>query len=274
MKSNEYTQNHKIKAKKKFGQHFLTDINIVNQMIEAASIKNEENIWEIGPGLGILTEQLIVKTKKLVAFEIDNDLIPILSKKYNEKFMLVHKDILDVNWSDYLHENGTTKLVANIPYQITSPLLYKIVDYREHFSKIVIMIQKEVAERLSAKPANKNYGVLTIKTQFYFNIELLCKVPASSFSPVPKVDSAVVVLTPRKDIPDISNLDYFWALVESCFRNRRKTLRNNLIPFVNSSEMMKLLETIPIDLNRRGETLSEEEYIGLYLFLSSSINSN
>lgn len=250
------------KHKKKFGQHFLDDENILNKIVDSAYLREDDEVWEIGPGLGTLTDVLLSRKARLTIFEIDNDLIPNLKKKFDEKCKIIHSDVLRVNWADELGEKRIN-LVSNLPYQISSPVLYKISKHFKSFNCVVLMLQKEVAKRLCANPGKKDYGVLTLKTQFYFNTEYLFDVSRDSFTPPPDVESAVIRMTPRAEIKDLSDIDLFWNLVETAFRNRRKTLRNNL-KYLNCDFNPN---ECPIDLNRRGETLSEEDFINLFDFL-------
>jgi len=225
-----------------------------------------------------LTEHLLAHNIHLTIFEIDNDLIPALQKKYEDKCSIVHGDIIRFDWKKYLdsiallkphpcpllqeRELGRgVKIVTNLPYQISSPFLYKLTENHDKFTSIVVMLQKEVAKRLCAKPGKKDYGVLTLKTRFYFETEYLFDVSKDKFTPPPDVESSVIKLTPRQNIPKIENINLFWQIVETAFRHRRKTLRNNL------KALMGQNTNPPIDLNRRGETLSEEEFITLYDYL-------
>jgi 16S rRNA (adenine1518-N6/adenine1519-N6)-dimethyltransferase len=249
-------------AKKKFGQHFLNDISVIEQIIQNADLQDDEIVWEIGPGLGALTDKLVEQNIQLKVYEIDDELIPILIKKYADKCQINNTDILKIDWNNEIGSQ-TIKIVTNLPYQISSPFLYKLTDYHESISSIVIMLQREVAKRLTAKPGKKDYNVLTIKTNFYFDTTYLFDVPRDRFSPPPNVDSAVIKLTPRADKPLITNLDKFWELVESSFVAKRKTLRNNLKKYQQIDWRL-----CPIDLQRRAETLSESEFIELYNFMN------
>jgi 16S rRNA (adenine1518-N6/adenine1519-N6)-dimethyltransferase len=249
------------KTKKKFGQHFLIDNEIVYKILDSADLKDNDIVWEIGPGMGALTDRLVERNIDLTIFEIDNDLIPILNKKYAGKCKIVHADILKIDWIDVTAQNEKVKIVTNLPYQISSPFLYKLTENNKIIDKVVVMLQKEVAKRLCASPGKKDYGVLTLKTKFYFDTEYLFDVPPDRFSPPPEVESAVIKLTPRQNMPHISEIDFFWQVVESAFMSRRKTLRNNIKKFLKNEQLC------PIDLNRRGETLSEAEFIALYEYL-------
>lgn len=252
--------------KKKWGQNFLQDHNIVRKMVTASGITSDDEVWEIGPGKGILTQEILSVTSKLSLFEIDPDVVDIISEKFGSKVKILSGDVIKLDWQPLLTEK--VKIVANIPYQITSPLLYKICKNSSKITKVTLMVQKEFAERLKAKPNTKEYAALTIKTQFFYNIKLLFKVPAHVFVPAPRVDSAVIQLSLREDIPEIENLPLFNKLVDVAFSMRRKTLRNNLKPFLGNENLKKLEASKLIDLSRRGETLSEEEYLNLYSYLN------
>ena len=191
-----YNQNHNHNknyvTKKKYGQNFLNDSSLSDKILDIASIDKNTEVLEIGPGLGFLTEKLITNSKFLTSFEIDDDLIPILKKKFGkyENFDLVHKDFLEVDLSEFLRNKKNVKVVANIPYYITSPIINKLIEYRENISEIYLMVQKEVAERISSKPHSKNMSLLTHAVQFYAEAEYLFTVPKEKFDPIPKVDSA------------------------------------------------------------------------------------
>ncbi|HHE38050.1 MAG TPA: ribosomal RNA small subunit methyltransferase A, partial [Candidatus Cloacimonetes bacterium] len=197
------------KPKKSLGQHFLTDKNIVRKIVNVADIQAEDFVWEVGPGKGILTEELLQTGCDLTAFEIDEKLYPILEDKFSNKLNLIKKDILKADWEDFF-PNEKIKIVANLPYQITSPFLFKVVSFAEKFSQIVIMIQKEVAQRINAKIGIKDYGILTLKMQFYFDVSYEFTVKPHLFYPKPKVDSAVIKLIPTKDKPKIDDEKFFW----------------------------------------------------------------
>jgi 16S rRNA (adenine1518-N6/adenine1519-N6)-dimethyltransferase len=287
------------RAKKRFGQNFLQDRNIAANIVGAAKIQAGDYVWEIGPGKGVLTSRIVEHGCKPVCFEIDRDLIAYLTEKYGDKIDLIPKDVLRYDWqsllSGYADQSRKVKLIANIPYNITSPLLYKLSRFSDHFSLIVIMIQKEVADRLIAPPGQKSYGVLSLKVRHNFEVRKLFNVPAHLFIPQPKVESTVIALSPRTDRFIPSNHDLYWQIIESAFHNRRKMLRNNLLAVCSREEMTILMKLIteaktspdqsPVskflenefihffDLTLRGESLSEKDYINLY-HLIGYIRSN
>lgn len=277
------------KPKKMFGQNFLIDKNIAAKIANLADIKKGDLVWEIGPGKGILTDELLKKGCQLTCFEIDRDLIPLLSEKYGDKIYLVAEDVLRTNWDRLLAKTEQSKstkheisIVANIPYNITSPLLYKVTRYADFFRSIVIMVQKEFAERLVSSPGTKNYGVLSLKVQYNFAVKKLFKVPRHLFIPEPGVDSEVIKLLPRADKNEIEDLELFWKIVEAAFMSRRKTLKNNLGNLLSKQSLQNLTAIIEkrrsatltesasaekplcFDLNSRGESLDEKAFIDLY----------
>ena len=260
----------KFHHKKKWGQHFLKDNNIVRKIVSESGIKQDDKVWEIGPGKGILTQEILSVTSNLTLFEIDPAVIEIIQDKFGETVELHAGDVIKIDWKPLLTD--PIKIVANIPYQITSPLLYKICRNSDYIKSVTLMVQKEFADRLKAKPNTKEYAALTLKTQFFYNVKQLFKVPAHLFFPPPRVDSAVIHLTLRDDIPNIENLELFNKLVDVAFSMRRKTLRNNLKSFIGSENLSKLEARNLIDLSRRGETLSEEEYLNLYSYLNDILN--
>ena len=249
--------------KKSLGQHFLKDKNIIRKIVDLAEIKQGEAVWEVGPGKGILTEELVKRGIKPTCFEIDSTLYDHLGYYFRNSINLVKQDVLKADWESYLPA-GKVKIVANLPYQITSPFLFEVSRFADYFSKIVVMIQKEVAQRINAKLGTKDYGILTLKMQFYFDVKYEFTVKPHVFNPPPKVDSAVISLIPRIDKPEIENEKYFWRIVETAFRNRRKMLRRNLRELISVEQIEKLQDSGVIDLTRRGETLTEEEFLQLY----------
>ncbi len=251
------------KHKKALGQHFLHDKNIIRKIVRESKVTNGTEVLEVGPGEGVLTEELLSIGAKVTAVELDKDLVPILEQRFGDSIKLINWDILRLKWDELGIPEGSA-IVANLPYQITSPFVFKAITYRNFFPNITIMIQKEVAERIMAGPGTKAYGILSLKTQFYYNPEYLFTVPPHLFTPPPKVDSAVIRLTPRENQPSIKNEKFFWHLVETSFRNRRKMLRVNLKSILSKEGIASLQESGPIDLTRRGETLNEEEFISLY----------
>ena len=249
--------------KKSLGQHFLIDDNIARKIVRIADVEQNDIVWEIGPGSGVLTKILLGKCRKLYAFEIDNEWFMYLQSTYHDpKLTLINSDILKVDFNDYFpHEK--VKIVANLPYQITSPVLFKILEYRDFFSSITVMIQDEVADRICAPSGNKEYGKLSIKLQLYFRIKKEFIVPPHVFRPQPKVRSAVVQLIPKQDVPEILDHKQLWDLIDEVFNHRRKMLRVSLKPFLAKNEYEKLFDTSALDFTRRPEDLSIREFVDL-----------
>jgi 16S rRNA (adenine1518-N6/adenine1519-N6)-dimethyltransferase len=259
------------RAKKSLGQNFLVDGNVVSRILDAAQLSADDAVLEIGPGRGALTSRLAAAAGRVVAVERDRDLIPLLHEKLAEagNIEVVQGDILRTDIRQLLGErrNGRWKVVANLPYNISSQILFAFIDCRSLLSQMVLMLQREVGDRLVAGPGCKDYGILTVLCANYFDIERVCFVKPSSFRPVPKVESAVlrfrVLQTPRVDVGDE---DLFRRVVKVAFGQRRKTLANCLRGMSSSAgegihEMA--LERAGIDGKRRGETLSLDEFARL-----------
>ncbi|MYL44358.1 16S rRNA (adenine(1518)-N(6)/adenine(1519)-N(6))-dimethyltransferase RsmA [Virgibacillus halodenitrificans] len=257
--------------KKSLGQNFLVDANILENILKQAGIDKGAGAIEIGPGIGALTEQLAIHADKVLAFEIDQRLLPILNSTLSDynNVTIIHQDILkaDVRTAieEYFHPDQPVHLVANLPYYITTPILMKLLMEKLPVASFTVMIQKEVAERMAAQPNSKSYGSLTIAIQYYTNAKVVMNVPKQVFMPQPNVDSAILRLVTREEPPvEVDDEDFFFTLVQACFAQRRKTLRNNLLSHFkhdyNKEEISLLLEEIAIDGTRRGESLSMEEF--------------
>lgn len=260
--------------KKSLGQNFLIDVNILENIIKHAGINKETGVIEIGPGIGALTEQLAIHAEKVVAFEIDKRLIPILKDTLEpySNITLIHQDILKANVKEVMEEqfepDQSVHVVANLPYYITTPILMKLVRENLPVSSITVMIQKEVADRMSAKPNTKSYGSLTIVLQYYTEAEVVMTVPKTVFMPQPNVDSAILKLTMRKEPPvEVYDEDFFFTIVKASFAQRRKTLLNNLKSYFKNEYEKDLIEDVlkeaDIDGKRRGESLDIVEFARL-----------
>ncbi|MRR53077.1 MAG: 16S rRNA (adenine(1518)-N(6)/adenine(1519)-N(6))-dimethyltransferase RsmA [Deltaproteobacteria bacterium] len=260
-----------IRAKKALGQNFLVDGNVIDNIIKAAQAGAEENVLEVGPGRGALTSLLSEKAAQVVAVEWDRDLVPLLKEGVGSRanVEVVHGDILRVDLPGLLLpvRQGRWKVVANLPYNISSQVLFKFIENRPLFSELILMLQKEVGERLLAPPSTKEYGVLTVLCRLVFDIEKVFLVKPSSFRPIPKVDSIVlrfrVLPTNRLDVGDEK---LFRIIVKASFSQRRKTLWNCLKSIDLLSEpntLEQVFEKSGIDKARRGETLSLQEFADL-----------
>jgi 16S rRNA (adenine1518-N6/adenine1519-N6)-dimethyltransferase len=263
-----------MKTKKQFGQHWLRNERVLDRIIQAANLTSLDRVLEIGPGTGILTRRLVSAASAVVAVEIDRDLCALLVKKMGniDNFLLLENDFLNLDLEGTLTEfpnfQKTNKVVANIPYNITGPILEKLLGNILHpadrpFESIVLLVQREVADRLYAKPSTKAFGALSIRVQYLAHCELVCPVLARDFSPPPKVDSAVVRLTPRKLDIAATSPKLLDNLVRLGFGTRRKMLRNNLQSAIDREELIPLLERLNLSAEVRAEDLSLERWIQL-----------
>ena len=265
-KKNKNFENENHKAKKKYGQNFLNDSNLSDEILDIANIDKKIEVLEIGPGLGFLTEKLIENSKFLTAFEIDDDLIPFLNKKFENKqnFKLIHQDFMEADLKKFFEDKKNVKVVANIPYYITSPIINKLLEYRENINEIYLMVQKEVAERIASQPHSKNMSLLTHAVQFYAEAEYLFTVPKEKFNPVPKVDSAflgIKILKDKRYESQISEEKYFKYLKEA-FSNKRKSIVNNLTKLGFSKDVVgAALEKVGKTRLARTEEFSVQEFI-------------
>lgn len=270
-----------MRAKKRFGQHFLTDKNLLRKIVRTASIEEGDVVLEIGPGRGALTSELLNAGATVVAVEVDRNLAELLRKRFSRLtgVSLVEGDIVKMPFSEIKGieiptETGHKKVksVSNLPYNITGPMLFRFLEERDRFSIIVLLIQKEVAERLAAVPSTKGYNALTVLMQVWFDIKSEFEVKRTLFVPPPKVDSMVVSLVPRA-VPRVDTGDpaLFRRVVKSAFSLRRKMLSNSLKTFGVGSEVISAaLEGAGIDPKRRAETLTLEEFSSLALSFSKT----
>ena len=260
--------------KKSLGQNFLIDVNVLENISKKAGVTKETGVVEIGPGMGALTEQLAIDADRVLAFEIDQRLDPILQETLADydNVKVVFEDILTADiaptLTDYFNENQPLRLVANLPYYVTTPIIMKILMNRLPFESMTVMIQKEVADRMSAKPNTKSYGSLSLAVQYYTEASVLFIVPKTVFMPQPNVDSAILHLAFRETPPvDVKDEEYFFELIQATFQQRRKTLRNNLSrhfkDLLDKETIESLASSIDLDLTRRAESLTMEEFARL-----------
>jgi 16S rRNA (adenine1518-N6/adenine1519-N6)-dimethyltransferase len=249
-------------AKKSFGQNFLTDHNFINKIIAAADLSADDLVVEIGPGRGALTEHLVEAAGEVVAIELDRDLAPLLRDKFAEKknFRLVEADAVGLNFAEVLAKyEKPAKLIANLPYNVSTAILQSLAGQKALFSQMVLMFQREVADRITAAPSTSDRGFLTVLVEASFEVERLFDVPPMAFRPVPKVWSSVVRLTPK--FVDIADEILFRKLISVGFAQRRKTILNNLK--TQFPDAQRLLEQSNLDPTRRAETLTLNEWVAL-----------
>lgn len=262
------------RPRKRFGQHWLRDPQILNQILAAAELSTTDRILEIGPGQGVLTKGLVPFTQAVVAVEVDRDLVRQLRQQFqaSERLHLIEGDFLDIDLmaalADYPNFQLPNKVVANIPYYITGPILEKLLGRirqpnPQPYESIVLLVQKEVAERLYAEPGTKAFNGLSVRIQYLADCELICSVPAQAFKPAPKVESAVVRLRPRPFPQQANNPKLLDTLVKQGFSQKRKMLRNNLKSLVDRDRLTTIFETMAIDPQVRAEQLSVENWVGL-----------
>jgi 16S rRNA (adenine1518-N6/adenine1519-N6)-dimethyltransferase len=271
--------------RKQFAQHWLQSPTALNQIIEAAELSPTDKILEIGPGTGILTQDLLKFAQTVVAVEIDRDLCKRLVKKLgnSDNFLLLQGDFLDLSLEALLKDfpkfQPMHKVVANIPYNITGPILTKLLGTLSNpvvnpYELIVLLVQKEVAQRLCAKAGAKIFGALSVRVQYLAECELICEVPAKAFYPPPKVDSAVVRLRPRPIETPAKNPRHLEMLVKLGFANKRKMLRNNLKSIAERDQLTPLLEQLKINPQARAEDLGVEQWVALSDLISAQSPSN
>ena len=273
---NENLNNNNLYAKKKFGQNFLTDQNILNSIVDVSNLTKDDLVIEIGPGLGSLTELLCEKAGFVLAYEIDKDLIPVLKQNLNEynNFEIINKDILEVDINTdidkYKKKYNNIYLVSNLPYYITTPIILNTLSKTNKIKRYVMMMQEEVADRICGKPKTKDYNALSIAIKYRATAKKAIRVPRTVFIPEPNVDSAVVVLdiydTPKYKA---DNEELFFEFIRDCFSMRRKTLLNNLNKY-NKELITNMLNSLNIKLNVRAEELEIEDFINM----SNYINKN
>jgi len=259
--------------KKKFSQNFLLDENIIKKIIDNSMIDNNTGVIEIGPGLGALTKELVKRAKKLIIYEIDEELIPYLQRFYGEikNSILLNKDILKADVEQDIHEYfkdvDRVVVISNLPYHITTPIIMKFLEEVKEIDSMVLMMQLEVAQRITSKPNTKDYNALSVIIQHQTIAKYLFKVPKSVFYPQPNVDSAVVKLDIIKTINQEDNSN-FYNFVHQCFSQRRKTLVNNLVNKYNKytkEELAKVLEANDINPQTRAETLELDDFLKIYI---------
>ncbi|MCB0720757.1 MAG: ribosomal RNA small subunit methyltransferase A [Ignavibacteriae bacterium] len=257
----------KYRPKKFLGQNFLVDNNIARKIISSLDIAEGDNVLEIGPGHGALTKFLVEKDCNYSAVELDKSIYENLQQEYGDKINLVHKDFLKLTGQEIrslFNNKSKIKIIGNIPYNITSEILFRIFDMRDDISIAIMMMQKEVAHRLTAKPNTKDYGILAVQTGLYSDVKILFNVPPTAFFPKPRVHSSVVKFR-LKDIK-IKNEDLFKTVVRTSFGQRRKVMSNSLKQFFEESGID--INSINFDFSRRPESLTIDEFLHLTNLIS------
>lgn len=275
-------ERHGFTFKKSFGQNFLTDTNILQKIVDTAEIDKNVNVIEIGPGIGALTEFLAENAAEVVAFEIDERLVPILEDtlRDHDNIKVINEDVLKADLQtrvkEFKNPNLPIKVVANLPYYITTPILMHLIESKIPFAEFVVMMQKEVADRISAEPNTKAYGSLSIAVQYYMTAKVAFVVPRTVFVPAPNVDSAILKMTRREQpLVEVKDEDFFFRVSKISFVHRRKTLWNNLTSHFGKSEEVKTkleqaLGNANIKPSIRGEALSIPDFARLSDALSEA----
>lgn len=260
------------KARKRFGQNFLIDHGIIRDIVRAVHPHKDDVIVEIGPGKGAITQLLADSCDNLSVIELDRDLVPWLKVKFERhpNFQLYQADALQFDFSQLVKNDQPLRIVGNLPYNISTPLIFHLLSYSTQVRDMHFMLQKEVVKRMAAKAGDSAYGRLGIMVQYYCEVENLFEVPPTSFDPAPKVDSAIVRLVPYKDLPyKATNIKTLENLVNVAFQQRRKTLRNALKQLLAP----EVIEQLPIDTSARAEEISLSEYVATSNLLDSLVTS-
>ena len=267
----EIVKKHDFKFTKSLGQNFLIDDNIIDKIVDGSLAGQGDKVIEVGPGIGTLTRELASRSEKVMVVEIDKKLIPILGDTLSDfdNVTIVNEDIMKADIKDLIDKNldgGPVKLVANLPYYTTTPIIMRFLEEDINVTDIVVMVQKEVAERMNANPGKKDFGALSVAVQFYCDTEIVAKVPRHLFVPQPNVDSIVIALRVRPERKyKVEDEDLFFKIVKASFGQRRKTLLNSLtsMGILDKTDISAVLSVAGIDEKRRGETLSLEEFARL-----------
>ena len=249
-------------AKKKFGQNFLKDAAIIHSIIQSINPLLNDLLIEIGPGLGALTKPLLEKTNRLLAIELDRDIVSWMENEYSKKNITIfNEDVLNFNFNQF---DQKIRIVGNLPYNISTPILFKCIDNILNIKDLHFMLQKEVVDRMIAIPSSPEYGRLSVMLQYYFAMEHLVDVPKESFEPEPKVESSFVRLIPYEQYPFIANnIEQFARIVKEAFSQRRKTIRNTLKSFISENDF----EKIGINPRLRAENLSVSDFVKISNYL-------
>ncbi len=274
-------QKHDFHIQKKYGQNFLVDASVLERIVEKADIGKEDCVLEIGPGIGTLTQYLAENARKVIAVEIDKELIPVLEETLSgyENVIIINKDILKVDMEELAKEYNAgrpMKVVANLPYYITTPIIMSLFEKKVPLDSITIMVQKEVAQRMCVGPGTKDYGALSLAVQYYAKAEIVANVPPNCFIPRPKVGSCVIRLKKYKEPPvEAADAEFMFSLIRAVFNQRRKTLVNSLTGAANlhikKEDILKVLEKMGESSTVRGETFTLQQFADLSNSLKEKI---
>lgn len=255
-----------LRANKKLGQNFLINQQIIDEIIEKSQITKEDTVLEIGPGLGSLTKALMQNAKRVIAVELDENMVNILKNRFNnENLEIINEDILKIDLNEITNKYGKIKVVANLPYYITTPIVMKLLEEEYSIESITVMVQKEVGERLCAEPGSKDFGAVTVGVNYYSKSKIIIDVPKDNFMPVPEVDSCVIKLDILSEPPiDVKDKKRFFRLVKAAFSQRRKTINNSLASGEFSKEsVLNALNKLGIDAKLRAENLSIQDFANI-----------
>ena len=280
----EVVERYGLQAKKKLGQHFLVDGHVLGKILAAADVGADDVVLEIGPGIGSMTQALAANAGHVIAVELDKSLVPVLEELFaGEPVTVVQGDILRMDLAELLNTwcspPARAKVVANLPYYITTPVIFYLLESGLPFESITVMIQKEVAQRMAASPGNKDYGSLTLAVQYHADVEIAANVPVNCFMPRPAVDSAVVCLRllPKPRVE--SDKDMLFKVIHAAFGKRRKTLLNALsssehFVFLGKTDVARLLERAGVDSQTRGETLNIFQFAKIAEVMAEAMPQN
>lgn len=273
-RTREILEKNQLMAKKGYGQNFLIDVSIAKRI--AATIPSDGVVLEIGPGIGSLTEQLAIQAKKVIAYEVDERLPAILEEELSdyENVEIRLKDFLTCDLENELGEyKDSLYVAANLPYYITSPVLFQLFEATISFPIITVMIQKEVADRFIAKPNTKEYGSLSVEAQYLYDIKRVCNAPKTAFMPSPNVDSTVISFIKKEQEETVDNLQDFFTFVKACFKQRRKTIYNNLKEYLGDVACVEhILKAMDLEPSIRAQALTVLQFVKLYHIMKEQVS--
>jgi len=270
-RTNEILKKYGLYAKKGYGQNFIIEPTIVEKIARLSNVNDQSLAIEIGPGIGALTEQLALKSKEVVAYEIDDRLMEVLADTLSEypNVKVIKKDFLKVDLKPIMEgfkkDYQEIRVCANLPYYITTPILFKLFEVKDYLTSITVMMQKEVADRFSATTNSESYNALTVIVSYLFDVKVVMKIPKTIFNPKPRIDSAVVEFIPKKIVDQVSDENKFFEFVKACFKQRRKTLYNNLKEYLDDNDKAReLIAFNNFNEKVRAQELSLSQFVRLF----------